>query len=278
MLNLLPTLFALLSTTAPTSPAPNLSTTLATTLAVAPTVVVPQDDPDSLPDKREEVAEMLVALKDHAGARNGAEDREAIAVMENLVKEFEKSGPKDRKAIVGAVSNALKEKRKEDKDGNRDNRIFIGAAEALGQMGPESVKPLESWIGHKAHKKDLALQRKLILALGLTKDEKSIDTLLDLLKNKDATLQAAASEALGNHSGRDEKARKEIFEEVLKIVTAAHNLVEQNVTDNIARERYDAIKGSMITTLQIMSGESLREPNDFRTWWNKNKKKNWDED
>jgi hypothetical protein len=269
MLNLLPTLFALLPTAATTTPAP--------TLTVTPNSIISAVQ-DPAPDKRDEVAVMLGQLKSHAGARNGAEDREAIAIMEALVAEFAKSGPKDRKAIVGAVSNTMKQKRKEDKDGKRDNKLFIAAAQALAQMGPESVKPLTSWIGHKAHKKDLLVQRELILALGMTMDEKSIKTLLDLLKNKDATLQAAASEALGQHSGRDQKVRKEIFEEVLKIVTAAHNLVEQDVTNNIARERYDAIKGSMITTLQIMSGESLREPNQFRTWWNKNKKKNWDED
>jgi hypothetical protein len=271
---MLPTLSALLVLLPASGFAPAVVDPV-TTHAPASPVTVAQDP---VPDKREDIAEKLAQLKAHAGERKGAEDREAIAVMEDLTKEFPDCGPKDRKAIVDGVSNTLKMKRKEDKEGKRDNKLFLAAAKALGQMGPDSVKAITGWIGHKAHKKDLPVQRELILALGRTKDEKSVKTLIDLLDHKDPTLQAAAAEALGNHVERDQKVRKQIFEEVMKIVTSAHNLVLQDVTDNIARERYDAIKGSMITTMQLMSKQDIREPDKFRSWWNNNKKKNWDED
>ena len=55
------------------------------------------------------------------------------------------------------------------------------------------------------------------------------------------------------------------------------NAKDADLTDRIARERYDVIAAPMITTLQALSGADVRDPNEWRTWWNKNKKKNWDE-
>ncbi len=140
--------------------------------APAPPARVQDDDPAEKPDKRPEVKELVEQLKGHAKKR-GKQDREAIEVIDKLVQEFPESGLKDRGAIVKAIGGCLKEKRKDTAEGLRDNQLYIAAAYSLGEMGPESVKPLSSWIDHKSHRRDLDLQvmtfleRYCLVAVGL---------------------------------------------------------------------------------------------------------------
>ena len=242
----------------------------------APITAIHQDDPKDLPDKRPEIEEALDALKSHAKKR-GKEDQEAIAVVDTLLQEFPKSGVKDRKAIVKALSGCLKEKRSEV-DGRMQNCLYIACAHAMGSMGPESVKDLTGWIDHKQHRKDLVLQAELIRALGRTKDDKGMDPLVDLLTHKDSSNQAAAAEALGNYDEADLKDRKEIFDKILNVLNAAKNRMDSNIEDVEARERYNVIKAPMVTTLQALSGHTETNPDRWRAWWNDNKKKDWDED
>ncbi|MFT7677789.1 MAG: hypothetical protein ACI8QC_001774 [Planctomycetota bacterium] len=252
--------------------APANALSLSPLAPAAPTCV--QDDVE-FPDKRPEVKDLLSQLKGHAGKR-GKEDLEAKEAMNLLLVEFKQSGPKDRAAIVKGFSGVFKEKRQEDKNGVRDNQIFITSAYALGEMGPESVKSLTSWIDHKSHRKDLDLQRRLILSLGKTKDLKAVKTLIGLLVHRQAGLQGAASEALGNYDGADQKVRKDAFNSILKVYAGVSGQKDSDPNDTIARERYDAISAPMNTALALLSGEESRKVAEWQRFWNKNKKKNWD--
>lgn len=249
--------------------------------AAAPAAAVPcatalvQDD--EKPDKRPEVKEMLGKLKEHASKR-GKEDAEAIAVIDSLIKEFENSGPKDRASIAKGIGATLKQKRGMSDENVPQNQMFLAAGTALGLMAPESVKVIEGWIGHKTHRKDLALQRILILSLGESRDPKAAKTLIDLLVHKDATLQGAAAESLGKYDGADQKLRKQAFEGILKILTGTKTQMDADPQDRIARERYDAIAAPMSTALVQLSGQDSRKPEEWRRFWNKNKKKDWDEE
>lgn len=254
------------------APAPAPAVSLPPT---APPASIVQDD-EKKPDKRDEIKSALKNLKGHIGKR-GAEDTDAIAIIDELMTEFPESGPKDRKDIVKGISACLKVKRKPTKEGLTDNKLFVASAAALGRMGPESVKDLNKWVGHKQFVKDLDTRRALILALGKTKHEDGVDTLVDLLPNHAPEIQAAAAEALGEYGHLKQKERKDIFKEILDELTAVKNRIDVDQVDPIERERYDAIAGPMLTSLQILSGnDEIRDPLQFRKWWNDNKKKNWD--
>lgn len=235
-----------------------------------------QDDEEKKPDKREEIKLALKEFKDHIGAR-GKEDPQAIAIIDTLLQEFPESGPKDRKAIVKGLSGALKVTRKATKEGVVDNKIYIAAAAALGRMGPESVKPLMSAMGHKNFAKDYVGKRAVILALGSTKDEDGVGDLTDLLSHHEPQVQAAAAEALGNFSGADSKVRKEIFKEILNQISQVKNALDVDPTDPIVRQRYDGIAGPMLRALQDLSAHEESDPMAYRSWWNDNKKRDWDE-
>lgn len=239
--------------------------------------VVPQDDDEEKPDKRPEVKELLDQFKDHVSKR-GDEDAEAIAIIDKLLQEFPESGPKDREDIAGELADVYKLKRKQTKEGILDNKLFLAATVALGEMGPESVKDLAKWSGHKNFDKNSQVRCAILKSIGKTQHEDGIDTLVDFLTNHEAEVQAAAAEALGNYGEIEQKKRKEIFKEVLDEVTRLKNIIDVDQVDPIERRRYDVVAGPMLTTLQVLSGQDdIRDPSEFRTWWNKNKKKDWDE-
>jgi len=244
-------------------------------LIPAPTPILIQDEEEK-PDKREEIKQLVDAFGNHIKKR-GDEDRQALAVVDTMLGEWDNCGPKDRKSIVRILSRSLNEKRRADKDGRPNNMLFVAVAVAMGRMGPDSAPELMKWIGHKKHRKDILLQRHLVLALGKTIDKKGRKLLTDLLVHKDPPIQAAAAEALGNYRKEDQKIRKEIFEEILKVLNSAYNAKEGASTDREAQERYDVIAAPMITTMQGLSGATVRTPNDWRSWWNDNKRKKWDD-
>lgn len=231
---------------------------------------------DPKPDERADVKEWIVKLHTHAGKR-GKEDQEAVKVIdENLLKEFETFGPKDRQSVVKALDKIFTEKRQEDADGVRQNSLFIASAVALGRMGPESAPVLINWIGHKSHKKDVALQRKLIESLGRTKVEPARVALIKLITDDESQVQAATIQALGEFEGIELKLRKDTFEAVLKHAMSLYGQVQSNQQDPIARERYDAVVGPAITTLKRLSGQEESDLDSWQRWWNKNKKDDWD--
>jgi len=240
---------------------------------VAPPVPVLQDDA-AVQDERPEVKALLDELGDLIKGK-GEKDDEAIQTLDKLWQEFPSSGPKDRTAIVKGFANCFDVKRtKEIEEGVPDNRLYLASATALGNMGPESVKPLMSLIGDKAHRKDARLQQTLTLSLGKTKSPDALKTLLGLLKHKDAPMQAAGAEALGNYSDAPLQTRKDIFEELLKAMMD-QKAKKEDVTNQEAQERWNTISGPIIETLQKLTGQVESDPEMWQRWWNDNKKKDW---
>jgi hypothetical protein len=243
--------------------------------AARPAWCEPPTQGQTPPDSRPEIKELLEKLGAHAGKR-GKEDTEAVGVIDRLVQEFQNSGPKDRAAIVKQLDRCFTEKRQEDENGVRENKLFIASATALGEMAPECVPVFLKWIGDKAHRKDLALQRVMILKLGRAKSEAGRQPLIDLLLDENPKIQAAAAEALGEYAGIDLKQRKPTFEALLKLLTSTKGQVDSNPNDLIAKERYDTIAAPIVTTLQKLTGHEEHDPVEWQRWWNKNKKEDWD--
>ena len=232
---------------------------------------------EEFPDKRPEVKEWLIELKGRVSKR-GAEDREAIALIEKLTEEFQKSGEKDRVAIVKEVAKCFDARRKELEKDVPDNALKLAAAKALGAMGPESVRSLSSWVDHKKVRDNLDLQRRLVLSLGDTKDEDATKALLDMLDHHQPSLVGAAAEALGQFSELDQKQRKKLFQELLKVLMSKKGAVDaNNPPDPIALKWWNVVSAPLMTAMTALSGHDAKKPEDWQRFWNKNKKKNWDE-
>lgn len=248
----------------------------AAALPAVPVQAGQQPAPNTNPDSRPEVKELADKLGGHIGKR-GKEDKEAIAVIDSMTKEFEKSGPKDRTAIVKALDKCFEAKRQESAEGVPDNQLYMAAAVSLRTMGPESAPVLMKWIGHKDHRKDLALQGKLILSLGKTKVEDGRKVLIKLLVDKSPAVQAAAAEALGEWADADQKVRKECVDELIRnALMPAKGAVDVQTPNQADRDRWDTISAPIITSLQRLTRHNETDPQKWQAWWNDNKKKDWD--
>lgn len=247
----------------------------------APTPPVPTPTPvvqdDEIVDKRPEIKEKLEKLKGHIGKR-GEQDQEAVAVIDGLLQEYPSCGPKDRESICKSLSKCFDQKRQDLGEGIPNNQLYMAAAASLGEMGTEAVPILTKWIGNKKHRKNRTLQQRLILSLGKTKDPDAVEDLLDLLNDKDSVIIAAAAEAMGEFGAAKQKVRKEIFNELLKILVTTKALKDSDINDVASRDRWDVISGPITTTLQILTGEQETNPEKWQRWWNKNKKADWDEE
>lgn len=243
----------------------------------APPPQAKDQDQDAGGDKREDIKAQLETLKAHV-KKKGVEDTEAIGVIDGLLQEFEGCGPKDRGSIVKGLEACFKAKRtKELEPGVPDDRLYFAAATAMGQMAPESTKPLAGLLGHKSHRKNIRLQKRIAMSLGNTGDPKAIKPLSDLLKHKDAQMQAAGAEALGNFDEEELKTRKEIFKNLLDVMMAQKSTKDLDPNDIEAMDRWNAISGPIIASLQKLAGHDERDPAEWQRWWNKNKKADWDE-
>lgn len=242
-----------------------------------PVAISRAEDPAPVADKRPEVEQLLATFKAHT-EKKGSEDRDAIAVIDKLIPEFEKSGPKDKAAIVTALGKVFDLRRNEEKEGVPNNGLYVSSATALGVMAPESTKTIVAAIDNKNLKKQIVVRTTLIRSLGKTKDTKeAVEPLIGLLQDKDSPIVAAAGEALGEFSGADLATRKKAFEALLKVVTAAKDLTDSDTNNTTARERYDTIVSAFVTSLGKLSKHDERNPDKWRDWWNKNKTKNWDD-
>jgi HEAT repeat protein len=234
-----------------------------------------QED-EALEDKRESVKALLESLKGYIEKR-GAEDTEAVGVLDQLVQEFSKSGPKDQASILKGLGKCFDVKRRELEDGLPDNKLFVATAICLGEMGEGAAPVLLKYVGNKKHRKNLTLQRQLILSVGKAKNLKVVKDVVDLLKDKDDVVIASAAEALKNYGDAPLKTRKMIFNELLKILVTTEALKNQDVNDIVSRDRYDTIASPIMASLKELSGHEERKGEDWQRWWNKNKKKDWDE-
>lgn len=239
-------------------------------------LLIQEDEEEVVEDKREVVKELLATFTKHT-KKKGKEDSEAVTVLDKILGEFEVSGPKDRALIVKTIGKAMTLKRKEI-DGVKEARVATAVAVCLGEMGPESVKLLSGLVSGKKLRGNDDLHRRAILSLGNTADGKAVKTLLGLSGDKSPKIQGAAIEALGNYGEEEQKVRKEIVEAMIKRIMPIKSVVDSDSGNTENRERYDVIGPPTITTMQRLSGQNIRDLLEWQRWWNKNKRKDWDEE
>src|SRR5439155_16156157 len=170
-------------------------------------------------------------------------------------------------AIIAGLSKCFAEPRLEGKDGVPNDKLYMAAAVALGEMGPDSSEAIQPWIGQKDLRKNLKLQHRLILSLGKTHDKKAVDRLCKLLVDKDATIVSAAAEALGEFGGSDLETRKKAFGELLKTLMTYKGMKDTQTQNTTYRDAYDAVAAPIMTSLKTLSKHEEREPEGWQSWW-----------
>lgn len=235
-------------------------------------------------DDRPEVAEKLAQLQAQVDEK-GKQDKEAQGTLDALTAEFAKSGPKDRALIVKSVAKILTVPRKELAKDIPDEELKTYAAVMLGRMGPESAEVLTAHLGHKKLRETIKAQRAVILALGQTQVEKGIKPLLKVLDDPQWEFVAAAAEALGNFTEVEQKVRKDIFDQLLQRIIPLADVLETDQGQNnfgnandyeLMNKEFEIIRGPIRATLERLSKHTEQSFLQWRSWWNDNKKKDWD--
>ncbi|HEY7727811.1 MAG TPA: HEAT repeat domain-containing protein, partial [Candidatus Eisenbacteria bacterium] len=117
-------------------------------------------------------------------------------------------------------------------------------------------------------------------ALQGSADPAATDALIDLLRDGEDRVMAAAAEAAGAYRYAKEPIRKDLFKTILDIYEATWNVKNSVSPDHKhnkrrAERRWEVIEGAMESSLQLLSNVTQPDPPSWRRWWNKNKRDRW---
>jgi len=235
-------------------------------------------------DADDEQRSPIERLADAAGERDSRAIRSA---MDGILAAFDELPEKDRRGrakLAAALGKML------DYRDPRDGTVSMRAADILGMMGDSGADVLQRELRQKKYEKDedQALQRDaLILALGHTKSEQAVGTLLEYLEHHDANVAAIAAQALGEFGEAPGKLRKRIVADLVQALQVADNQGRSqrprpgggtsSRTKN-DRSRAQRLMGPAHTTLTKLTGVSHFNTEEWDTWFRENKRRDWDEE
>ncbi|MHC4941250.1 MAG: HEAT repeat domain-containing protein [Planctomycetota bacterium] len=185
-----------------------------------------------------------------------------------------KKNHEEAKALVKLVKKPKVRKQKDLVEG-----IFL----ALKGIGSRKVtRSLLALLDHSTMKKDPAVRIGVCRALGGSADPIAVDELIDLMRDKDDHVCAAAGEAAGAYRYDKESTRKNLFKTILGIYESNWNL-KNSVDPDRKKERaraerkWEIIEQPFERSLQLLSNVTQNDPPSWRRWWNKTKHKKWAE-
>jgi len=143
------------------------------------------------------------------------------------------------------------------------------------------VKPLVAILEDKAYRRDADARRRVAHALSVVGDPAAVEPLAQLLRfDEDAEVVAEAADALAGFPTASLKVRKIAVRRLVDLYESTWNLKESVKTgqrDKIlrkqARKKYKVYGKSLRFALQSLAGVQLTRPQEWREWWNENKKK-----
>ena len=154
---------------------------------------------------------------------------------------------------------------------------------ALRGIGSRKVtKSVVALLKHSKLKKKVTVRIGVCRALGGSADPAGVETLIDLMRDKEDKVVAEAADAAGAFRYDKESIRKDLFKTILNIYESNWNL--KNSVDpelkklrSRAEKKWEIIEAPMEKSLQLLSNVTQNAPPDWRRWWNKNKRRRWAE-
>ena len=143
------------------------------------------------------------------------------------------------------------------------------------------LKPIVELLESKGLRRDADAKRRLAHALSVISDPGAIVPLSDLIRfDEDAEVVAEAADALAGFTTAKLELRKIAVKRLLDLYDSTWNLKESVKTDKRdkilrrkATARYKVYGKSLRFALQALAGVQLTRPQEWRRWWNENKKK-----
>ena len=157
--------------------------------------------------------------------------------------------------------------------------------EAMGILEREHdsshLKPLVAILEDKAYRRDADARRRVAHALSVVGDTAAIEPLADLLRfDEDAEVVAEAADALSGFPTAPLKLRKIAVRRLVDLYESTWNLKESvkaaqrdKILRKQATKKYKVYGKSLRFALQSLTGAQLTRPQEWRDWWNDNKKR-----
>lgn len=147
---------------------------------------------------------------------------------------------------------------------------------------PKLVAPLAALLGNKAYRRDDDLQQRIAHALAVMADAKAIEPLVALIRT-DITAEVVdeAARALATYAAQPVDKKRECVRRLLGLYATTYNLMmsmrpEDKIQKKVMAERYQIYGKTARNALQALTGQQLSRPQEWREWWNENKKaKTW---
>ena len=102
------------------------------------------------------------------------------------------------------------------------------------------------------------------------------------MRDREDRVVAAAAETAGAYRYAKVSIRKDLFKTILDIYVGTWNL-KNSVNPDLktekrrAERKWELIERPMERSLQLLSNVTQNSPPEWRRWWNKNKRKRWEE-
>ncbi len=234
----------------------------------------PKDDPAILKTLKE--------LKSIRKDKKGSRDAEGVKLINELTKRYPSLNKKQQKAIAKGLGEVFKAKRTP-----AETRLLITAGEALSKFEGEGAKVLAKLCDDRrfGKKEWLIFRGKLVSFLGRPAITGAIQKqLIDYCtRAPDDIIRANAGGTLRHYSKHDQKVRKEITKRIVKELAGIYgqslsNSDPRDTQRKSYEDTYATVEGPWMKTLTALTGQKIKDPNEWQRWYNKNKGKNWEKE
>jgi hypothetical protein len=215
-------------------------------------------------------AEYIKELQPKLGKQSDQEAKDSIKKLVEFWKDKEVADATKKPApdILGRYAREEK------------SAVATDALDALGECGAVGAQPVLEALDKtlKAKEPSTDVYKHAFDALKKMADPKPSTTkaLTDYLKNKTDEVVGKAAEAMGGYANAPGKVRKTLFEELVK-QTEGVSSSAKSAKNAPQVHKWQIIGGAVVGTLNALSKEQFKDPEDARKWFEKHKDdKMWD--
>ncbi len=144
------------------------------------------------------------------------------------------------------------------------------------------VAPLGALVEHKDTRRRFRLHGLVAHALSVIGDVSAIEPLTALVQSEEASVVAAAADALATYKSAPHAKRVEPVKRMVDLFESTWNLrmsvrPEDKIATDRAKQDWEVFGAALRRALQALTGQTqLARPREFRVWWNDHKKDtNW---
>ena len=197
------------------------------------------------------------------------DDSAAVQALDDILVAFPDTPEKERNKVVKAVARAFSQNRR---PGPEYDAIFLAAAVVLGDMGKPAYSPLTRALNSRVLKHRDFVRKTVAISIGKIAEAKGIKVLLGLLNSPDYDIISGAAEGLGYYEESTWAVRKGIIAPLINLYEGTATTASRP-RETTAMRKLGVIQEPIIKTLQRLTGQTFYRAEDWRAWFNENKKR-----